>query len=99
MKTAVKLHYYTYPRKNDHELFTHLAFVYLLFFQEGKCYWFFSTASWFSYGRFSVGEGVLEEENHTQIKIKYPPRILQLCGQVCLIKNTCILYLIVFNCI
>ena len=62
-------------------------------------------ASWFSYGRFSVGEeGVFEGENHTQIKINYPPCIrLQLCGQVCLIKNTCwksskFLYF-VFNCI
>ena len=40
LKTAVKFHYYTYPRKNDHECFTHFAFVHLLFFQVGKCDWF-----------------------------------------------------------
>ena len=61
----------------------------------------FAMASWFSYGRFSVGGGGLEGENHSQIKINYPPHILQLCGQVCLIKNTCwkSSKFFVFNCI
>ena len=40
---------------------------------------------------FPWWEGVLEDENHTQINYNYnyPPRILQLSGQVCPIKNTC----------
>ena len=88
LKTAVKFHYYTYPRKNDHERFTHFAFIDLLFFQEGKY-------DWFSYGQlvflwliFPVGGkggGGLEVENYTKLKINNPPRILQLCGQVCLV--------------
>ena len=56
-KTAVKFHYYTYPRKNDHECFTHFAFVHLLFSKWGNVTGF-TVASWFSYGRFSVGGGV-----------------------------------------
>ena len=50
---------------------------------------------------FPWEEGVLEGENHTQINIYYPPRILQVCGQVCLIKNTCwkSSKFFVFNCI
>ena len=40
LKTAVKFYYYTFPRKNGHECFTHFAFVHLLFFQVGKCDWF-----------------------------------------------------------
>ena len=51
---------------------------------------------------FPWGEVFLEGENHTQIKINYPPHILQLCGQVCLIrilveKVRSFLYLIVLN--
>ena len=36
-----------------------------------------------------MGEGTWEGECYTQIKINNPPRILQLFGPVCLIKNTC----------
>ena len=86
IKTTVKFHYYTYPRRNDHECFTHFAFVDLLFFQEGKC-------DWFSYGqlvflcRFSVGEGGFVRGNHTQIKISYPPLWSGLFDQEYLLKK------------
>ena len=97
LKTAVKFHYYTY-----HECFTHFAFVHLLFFQVGKSNWFYCGQLVFLWSIFRVGGGVyLEGENQTQIKINYPPHILQLCGQVCLIKNTCwkSSKFFVFNCI
>ena len=49
----------------------------------------FPMASWFSYGRFSVlaggkgGGGERErEKSYRQMKINYPSRSLQLCGQV-----------------
>ena len=56
-KTAVKFHYYTYPRKNDHESVTHFAFVDLLFFQEGKCDWFSYGQLVFPWSIFGGGRG------------------------------------------
>ena len=49
---------------------------------------------------FPCGEGVLEGETHTQIEINNPPRILQLCGQVCVrILVEKVRSFFVFNCI
>ena len=81
LKTAVKFHYFTYPQKNDHECFTHFAFVDLLIFQEGKCDGFSYGQLVFLWSIFRGGggggeRGFLEGENHTKIKINYTPRIL-----------------------
>ena len=58
IKMEVKFHYYTYPQKNDHELFTLFVFVDHIFSKRGNVICLgFPMANWFSCGRFSVARG------------------------------------------